>query len=181
MHFSSDNLALIIKAYAFAARCHAGQRRKGCDHEPYINHLTDVAEKLWEIGAVRDVTVIAAGILHDTIEDTELTEEQLAVEFNVDIAAIVMEVTDDMSLPNAERKRLQIEHASSLSPRARLVKIADKISNIEDVISNPPVGWDDKRKRAYIEWGHAVVGKIRGTNDGLERWFDEVCAVRDGL
>jgi len=177
-----SDVSLLLKALDFAAEKHRDQRRKGGEASPYINHLIDTARLLWRIGKVRDITVMAAAILHDTVEDTETTVELLETEFGGEIAGIVLEVTDDKTLPNDARKRLQVEHAPGLSHRARLVKIADKISNITDILESPPAGWTRKRRLDYIEWAEAVVNRIRGTNLPLERYFDELCArVRDEL
>ncbi len=174
MTCSPGDPGVLVRAYAFAAECHRDQRRKGSDSQPYINHLTDVARILWAIGGIHDIATIAAGILHDTIEDTKLTEEDLAKEFGAEIAAIVMELTDDMTLPGDERKRCQVEHADSLSAPAGRIKIADKISNIEDVIANPPTDWSIARRKAYVEWGKAVVDRIPKTGGTLEGYFDSL-------
>jgi guanosine-3',5'-bis(diphosphate) 3'-pyrophosphohydrolase len=119
------------------------------------------------------VEVLVAAILHDTVEDTETTTEELAREFGPRIAAIVAEVTDDKSLPKPERKRLQVERAPHSSPQARLVKLADKICNLRDVAAGPPAHWPLERRRGYFEWARAVIDGLRGTHAGLERLFDE--------
>ena len=165
---------MILDAFRHAARQHNGQLRKGKDASPYINHLIDVAHILWEIGGVRDVEVIVAGILHDTVEDSDTTEEGIARDFGPGIASVVMEVTDDRSLVKRERKRLQIEHAASLSYNAKLVKLADKISNVSDMIEHPPAKWSAKRLHEYIDWGEKVIDRLRGTNAALEHHFDTI-------
>jgi guanosine-3',5'-bis(diphosphate) 3'-pyrophosphohydrolase len=132
-----------------------------------------VAETLTRHG-VTDPVVIQAALLHDTVEDTETTREELEREFGNAVSAVVMEVTDDKSLPKAERKRLQIEHAPGISVAAKLVKLADKICNARDVSENPPADWSVDRRREYLEWTRAVVAGCRGVNDGLERAFDEL-------
>ncbi|HEX9962388.1 MAG TPA: HD domain-containing protein, partial [Pyrinomonadaceae bacterium] len=109
-----------------------------------------------------------------TIEDTETTKEKITELFGEKVCGLVLEVTDDRSLPKAERKQLQIEHAPHLSTGAKLVKLADKISNINDIINNPPHDWSMERKREYIEWGEKVVNGLRGTNAELEKRFDEL-------
>jgi len=172
---AAADFSLVFKALAFSAGRHRDQRRKGGEASPYINHLIDVAERLWVTGGVRDIPTIAAAILHDTVEDTETTEEEIAAVFGEEISAVVMELTDDKSLPDDERKRRQVEHAAGLSFPARLIKIADKSSNIADILASPPVSWSPGRRRRYIEWGREVVDEIRGTNDALERAFDELC------
>ena len=125
----------------------------------------------------RDVTGLAtliAAVLHDTVEDTETTPEEIEALFGPEVEVLVAEMTDDKSLPKAERKRLQIEHAPGLSSHAKEIKIADKISNILGITHNPPAGWSPKRKREYLEWADEVVDGCRGVNQGLDRWFDEV-------
>jgi len=124
-------LRLVSEAADFAARRHTGQQRKGRGNEPYVNHLAEVANLLSIATEETDAELVAAGWLHDTIEDTETTADELMREFGKAIASVVMEVTDDKNLPKAERKRLQIVHAGNATRRARLVKLADKTCNLE--------------------------------------------------
>jgi guanosine-3',5'-bis(diphosphate) 3'-pyrophosphohydrolase len=170
----SDTTGLFFSALSFAAGKHSGQLRKGGAGTPYINHLISVADLLWNTGGIRDADTIIAGILHDTLEDTETSEEEIGTRFGIHTAQIVHEVTDNMLLTTVERRQYQVEHASSLSPEARLVKIADKISNIVDIIDNPPTGWSDTDRIAYVRWGKDVIDRIRGTNSELETAFDNV-------
>lgn len=127
---------------------------------------------LANIGGVTNIDILMAAILHDTVEDCGVTGEELRLMFGDTVADYVLEVTDDKSLPKAERKRLQIEHAPHLSQGAKVIKLADKISNINDVTNNPPANWDLERRRAYIEWAFAVVAGLRGVNEPLESHFD---------
>jgi guanosine-3',5'-bis(diphosphate) 3'-pyrophosphohydrolase len=171
-------LALLLKALAFAAHKHRDQRRKDADASPYINHPIALADVLVNEGGVADVEVICAALLHDTVEDTATTPEELASEFGARIARIVAEVTDDKHLAKAERKRLQIEHAPHLSGEAKLVKLADKICNLRDVAERPPAGWDLQRRRDYFEWAKRVIDGLRGTHPRLEAAFDAAYARR---
>src|SRR5215472_15145517 len=163
---------LLIDALAFAADKHRRQRRKDPDASPYINHPIALARVLSVEGRVRDVKVLAAAVLHDTLEDTEATYDELHERFGQTIAAVVREVTDDKTLSAAERKRLQIEHAGQLSRRARLVKLADKICNLHDMIHSPPTDWSLERRREYFDWARAVVDPMRGVHPELEALFD---------
>jgi guanosine-3',5'-bis(diphosphate) 3'-pyrophosphohydrolase len=165
-------LALLFKALAFAAHKHRDQRRKDAEASPYINHPIALADVLVNEGAVTDEEVLCAALLHDTVEDTDTTHEELAEAFGPRIARIVAEVTDDKNLPKAERKRLQVEHAATISREAKLVKLADKICNVRDVVTRPPAKWDLQRRREYFEWAKAVVDGMRGTNARLETAFD---------
>ena len=169
---------LLIDALAFAADKHRRQRRKDPEASPYINHPISLARVLSVEGRVRDVKVLAAAVLHDTLEDTETTYEELHERFGQTIAAVVREVTDDKTLSAPERKRLQIEHAEALSRRARLVKLADKTCNLRDLITNPPREWGLQRRRDYFDWAKKVVDRIRGTDKKLERAFDDAYAGR---
>lgn len=170
-------MKLLVKALAFAAGKHRNQRRKDPDASPYINHPIALANVLANEAGVDDERVLIAAILHDTLEDTETTEQELAREFGQEIALIVLEVTDDKSLPKAERKQLQVEHAPAISHRAKLVKLADKICNLRDIAASPPAGWSIGRKQEYFDWAKAVVEGLRGAHPELERLFDE--AYRD--
>jgi guanosine-3',5'-bis(diphosphate) 3'-pyrophosphohydrolase len=168
-----DDVATLIKAADFAAFKHRRQRRKDAEASPYINHPLALARVLKLEAGVGDLEVLVAAILHDTVEDTETTTEELAREFGPRIAAIVAEVTDDKSLPKPDRKRLQVERAPHSSPQARLVKLADKICNLRDVSTAPPAHWPLERRRGYFEWAKAVIDGVRGTHSELERLFDE--------
>jgi len=168
-----DPHALLLEAVAFAADKHRNQRRKDAEASPYINHPIALASLLKREG-VDDVAVLCAALLHDTIEDTNTTADELRVHFGEIITSVVLEVTDDQSLAKAERKRLQVEHAHALSERAKLVKLADKICNVYDMVAAPPAKWPLERKTQYLQWAKDVVDRLRGTHAGLEATFDEV-------
>ena len=176
MSDDSNGLVSVLRAARFTADAHRNQRRKDADATPYINHPLALAECLVSEGGVTDPVVLCAALLHDTVEDCGVTRDELAQRFGEAVAAIVMEVTDDKALPKAERKRLQIEHAGTASPAARLVKLADKIANLRDLAASPPQDWDAERIRAYFHWAAAVVAKLRGTNVALEAAFDAACS-----
>ena len=171
-------LAQLLKALAFAAHKHRDQRRKDAEASPYINHPIALADVLVNEGGVSDVEVICAALLHDTVEDTATTHEELTNAFGSRIARIVAEVTDDKSLAKEERKRLQIEHAPALSHEAKLVKLADKICNLRDVAHRPPAHWDLARRREYFEWAKKVVDGVRGAHPRLEAAFDAAYSKR---
>lgn len=157
----------IIEAVHFAAQKHTGQKRKGAQGEPYINHPIHVAQILHSIGGVSNPDILSAAILHDTLEDTDTSESELEEKFGKTILELVKEVTDDKSLAKQKRKQLQIEHAPHLSEGATLIKIADKISNITDITTSPPKDWDTTRKQDYLNWGQAVVEKCKEVNRPL--------------
>ena len=117
-------------------------------------------------------------MLHDTIEDTETTADELRALFGDQVASVVLEVTDDKSLDKAQRKQLQIEHAAHCSPQAKLVKLADKICNLRDLLTSPPADWSAERKQAYFDWAAAVVAGLRGVHPGLEAVFNGLQARR---
>jgi (p)ppGpp synthase/HD superfamily hydrolase len=169
---TENPVLLFARALDFAARKHMHQRRKGELAEPYVNHLSDVARLLAEASGGDDVTVVIAGLLHDTIEDTDTTFAELAKEFGSEVAELVGEVTDDKTLPKAERKRLQVETAPHKSLRARMIKLADKTSNLHSMIASPPKDWSLERRRDYIEWATQVAAGCSGVNAYLEQQFD---------
>ncbi len=166
-----NNTILLMKAVRFAAIKHTDQRRKGERQEPYFNHLAEVAHILAEHTGGQDAVLIAAGLLHDTLEDTDTTYEELTKEFGEDVANLVREVTDDKSLPKAERKRLQIENAPHKSPRAKMIKIADKISNLKSILHSPPPDWSQERKKEYFDWAAKVVRGCQETCTTLDTLF----------
>jgi GTP diphosphokinase / guanosine-3',5'-bis(diphosphate) 3'-diphosphatase len=171
-------IGLTLKAIEFASRKHRDQRRKDAAQSPYINHSIALAEVLWFEGRVRDAKTIAAAILHDTIEDTETTPEELRGAFGAEVASVVEEVTDVKWLAKTSRKKLQVARASRASRKARLVKLADKISNLRDILAGPPANWTLERKREYFDWAKLVVDQVRGTNKLLERRFDQIYGER---
>lgn len=162
----------ILEALQFAAQKHRDQRRKDIEASPYINHPIALANVLWREAGVHEADVICAALLHDTVEDTNTTREELIERFGKKIAALVMEVTDDKTLRKPERKRLQIEHAAHISRKAKLVKLADKISNLRDVAASPPKDWPLKRRQEYFDWAKQVVDGMRGVHPKLEQLFD---------
>lgn len=170
--YNASKVELMLLAAEFAARKHRNQRRKDREATPYINHPLALARLLWVEGRIRDPRVIAAALLHDTIEDTRTTRAELVRSFGRGVAGIVAEVTDNKRLHKKTRKRLQIEHALHLSREAKLVKLADKTCNLRDVAKSPPAEWSLKRKREYFDWSAAVVEGCRGTNRRLETAFD---------
>ena len=174
----TGDLALLLKALAFAAHKHRDQRRKDAEASPYINHPIALADVLVNEGGVADTEVLSAALLHDTVEDTDTTPEELERVFGRRIARIVAEVTDDKNLPKAERKRLQVEHAATISAEAKLVKLADKICNLRDVAERPPASWDLARRIEYFDWAKSVVDRLRGAHPRLEKAFDAAYAKR---
>jgi len=178
MSISEEDLKRLLKALSFAAHKHRDQRRKDVESSPYINHPISLANILCNEGHVTDVNVICAALLHDTVEDTDTTPEELEREFGKEITGIVMDVTDDKTLEKGERKRRQIEHAAHISDQAKLVKLADKICNLRDVASNPPTDWDMQRRQDYFDWAMAVIDRLRGVHGPMEAIFDEVYEKR---
>jgi guanosine-3',5'-bis(diphosphate) 3'-pyrophosphohydrolase len=163
----------VLKAADAAARWHVGQRRKGAAQEPYINHLLEVASLVAQATDASDPAIIVAALLHDTVEDAGVTSEMIASQFGQHVADIVLEVTDDKSLPKAERKRLQVEHAPHKSREAKLIKLADKISNVRAIADSPAPDWSVERRLEYVEWAKQVVAGVRGTSPWLEEQFDK--------
>jgi guanosine-3',5'-bis(diphosphate) 3'-pyrophosphohydrolase len=171
------NSLLVLQAIGFAARKHKDQRRKDEEASPYINHPVAVALLLAEIGGVMDPEILAAAILHDTLEDTETTPDELEAKFGQRVRRIVEEVTDDKSLPKKVRKQRQIDHAQGLSPDAVLIKLGDKTANVLDVTHSPPKDWPIERKREYLDWAESVVNACPKVNPAMEQNFDRVLAA----
>ena len=164
----------ILKATAYAAHQHRAQRRKDAEASPYINHPVQVAHILSSAG-IDDPVVLAAALLHDTIEDTTTTADDLRALFGDEVAAVVLEVTDDKSLPKDRRKAMQVEHAPHLSRNAALVKLADKIANLTDLLESPP-DWPVQRKAAYFAWAATVVESLPVQHPSLRARFDALLA-----
>lgn len=172
----------LLRALAFAAEKHRDQRRKDADASPYINHPISVATVLCVEAGVADEPTLIAAILHDTVEDTATSLEELERSFGAEVAALVAELTDDKTLPRDERKRRQVEHVRHASPKAKRLKMADKISNVRDILNTPPATWSDERRIEYIEWAEQVAAGCRGVEPGLDALFDRLVAqARDQL
>jgi guanosine-3',5'-bis(diphosphate) 3'-pyrophosphohydrolase len=171
-----DDFGKILQALQFASRKHRDQRRKGGQHAPYINHPIDVTEILWRGGKVRDVVTLLGALLHDTIEDTDTSPDEIRELFGEEVMSVVLEVTDDKSLPKAERKRLQVVSAPRKSARARQIKLADKISNVTEITNDPPVDWSLERRKEYLDWTERVINGLRGQNPELEALYDQALA-----
>ncbi|WP_050628285.1 HD domain-containing protein [Bradyrhizobium viridifuturi] len=167
-------IRLISEAADLAARRHNGMARKGRGNEPYINHLAEVANLLAIATDGTDAELVAAGWLHDTMEDTDTTREELSARFSDRVASLVIECTDDMSLPKAERRRLQVVDAPKKSADAKLIKIADKISNIGARIQSDPTTEERDDLVDYTDWAEQVVVGCRGGNSWLDTKFDDV-------
>ncbi len=172
---NETELQLVMRAAFYASGCHRTQLRKD-GRTPYIHHPLEVANLLARHGA--DVTTIVAGLLHDVVEDTEATLDDIAREFGEEVASLVAEVTDDKSLDKMRRKQLQIEHAPHCSHRAKLIKLADKACNLGNMAHAVPQGWSRQRIEEYFNWADAVVAGLRGAHPGLEACYDE--AARQG-
>jgi (p)ppGpp synthase/HD superfamily hydrolase len=168
----------LTRAYHFAAQKHVGQRRKGEAAEPYVNHLAEVAE-LAAQATDGDLDIVIAAILHDTVEDTDTTLEELAAAFGPRIAGLVAEVTDDKSLPKQARKDLQVEHAAHASRGAQIIKLADKTSNLRSLAVSPPSDWSRERRDDYVAWARRVVAGCRDANVWLAEQFDAAAQALD--
>ncbi len=175
MENATNTPATLLRAAGFAARVHTTHKRKGASGEPYVNHVIEVAAILAEHGAPEEA--ILAGLLHDTVEDSDndpdpITHERLVAEFGEAVARIVAEATDDKSLPKETRKALQVRHAAGKSEAAKMLKLADKISNLRAIMASPPASWEHARRVEYVGWAGRVAVGLKGANPALDALFD---------
>uniref|UniRef100_A0A0M3IFB7 Guanosine-3',5'-bis(diphosphate) 3'-pyrophosphohydrolase MESH1 n=1 Tax=Ascaris lumbricoides TaxID=6252 RepID=A0A0M3IFB7_ASCLU len=183
------DVAKIMKAADLAARRHRHQRRRDPAQTPFINHPIGVAYILTNEAKVYDTVTIVAAILHDIIEDTKTTYDEIKEMFGHEVQffefifskvfTIVSECTIDKSLSRDARKKAQIENASKLSHKAKLVELADKLYNMRDIERVMPVGWNGRHKKEYFKWAKAYVAKMKGTNEALEMAIDDVDKLLD--
>ena len=164
----SETTGQLLEAIRFSAEKHRNQRRKDSEQSPYINHPIEVTQLLWEVGGVRDIDVLLAAVLHDTVEDTDTRPEEIRERFGVQVLSFVMEVTDDKSLPKAKRKRLQIENAAHKSYGAKLIKLADKSCNVRNLVTMPPKDWSLERRQEYLVVDRE--GCRRAARHAMQRW-----------
>lgn len=168
---SGADLGLVLNAARFAAERHANQRRKGRDQEPYVNHVIEVAAHLAHSSRADDGILLAAGFLHDTVEDTETSPAELRALFGPEVASVVAEVTDDKLLRKEERKRLQVDGITHKSRRAQFLSVADKIANVASIVRSPPMDWTRRRMAEYGDWSESVVVQVRGLDPYLDDTF----------
>lgn len=170
----------LIETALFASIKHKDQVRK--TGGAYISHPLSVSARLAAAG-VTDLEVLQAAMLHDTVEDTETTLGEIEEQFGATVACYVGEVTDDKSLTKDQRKRLQVEHAKTASDGAFMIKMADAIDNLSDLLETPPPDWGKDRVKGYFVWKKAVFGARQGLNASLEadlrRLFDSVIDESD--
>ncbi len=170
--------ARLLDAIHFAAQRHRDQRRKDREASPYINHPVALAQLLAVHIGIDDHDVLIAAILHDTVEDTETTLDELRERFGETVAGIVDEVTDDKALLKHQRKALQVERAPHKSPGAALVKLADKICNLRDIANSPPADWSLQRRREYFDWAKQVIDGLPPVSAPLAALFEQAYARR---
>lgn len=163
----------VLKAADAAARWHVHQRRKGAAQEPYVNHLLEVAMLVAEATDGKDPNLVIAALLHDAMEDQEVPRAIIADTFGEDVAALVAEVTDDKGLAKQDRKRAQVEHSAKKSQRAKILKLADKTSNLRTIAASAPPDWSVKRRLEYVAWAGDVAKGLRGASAWLEQEFEQ--------
>lgn len=171
---STENLSKLLNAINYAIKNHGLQTRKSDETTPYVTHCISVASYLTSIAGITDIEVIMAAVLHDVVEDTDAKYKEIECLFGKRVASIVAQVSDDRLLSKVERKKLQVRNAPTKCYEAKLVKLADKLHNLSDLLQNPPHGWSPDIIRGYFVWSHAVVAGLRGTNSPLEEELDKV-------
>jgi (p)ppGpp synthase/HD superfamily hydrolase len=164
---SEEEVHRILNATEFAAGRHQNQARRNKEHTPYIVHPLHVAHHLLMTGHIYDADILMAALLHDTIEDTETTLDELRSHFGYKVQHLVDELTDDKQLKKEERKRIQIQKASDISLEAALIMLADKLSNLSDILESPPIGWDEERTTHYFLWAQEVIKNLPPVNPFL--------------
>jgi guanosine-3',5'-bis(diphosphate) 3'-pyrophosphohydrolase len=174
---SEKDAARILDAVVFSAEKHRHETRKNPEETPYIVHPIGVSYTLATLGQVYDADVLIGALLHDTVEDTETTFEEIKARFGNGVEGYVREVTDDKSLPKEERKRLQIENAHHKSSGAALIKLSDKLYNLNDLTLNPPDDWSQERIDQYFLCAKQVVDRLPAANTDLKHAVDALIAA----
>lgn len=172
----TQQVGQLLQALAFAAEKHRDQRRKDQVATPYINHPISLVYILWHEAGISDPTVLIGALLHDTVEDTDTCLEDLSALFGEEVERIVAQLTDNKALPRAVRKQQQVDHAAQVDDQAKLIKLADKIHNLRDLVKSPPLSWTQQRRWEYCAWSKQVVDQLRGVHATLEALFDDIFA-----
>jgi (p)ppGpp synthase/HD superfamily hydrolase len=168
----------LFDAICFASHKHRFQKRKNADATPYIDHPLNVMRLVHDVGGISDQAILQAAVLHDTVEDTKTTLQEIEDVFGAAVAGIVLECTDDKTLTKEQRKLLQIKNAPHKSKAAKIVKLADKCHNLSSLLDDAPTTWDKERIQNYFSWARRVIEGCRGANAGLEKYFDNLCHPR---
>lgn len=171
-------MSKLAQAIHYASGQHIGQLRKNAAADPYIVHPFEVMNVL-RMCDVLDVDTLCGAILHDTVEDTGSTPEDIEKLFGTKVREIVMECSDDKSLDKVTRKKLQIEHSKNISREAKLVKLSDKYSNIKGLLTEPPATWSHDEIMGYVRWGFVVCQNLYGQNEKLDTLMKNIfCSFR---
>lgn len=178
MSLDAHSVHRLLEALRCAADWHRNDRRKGPAAAPYINHPIVVAEQLAAQGLGEDVELLMAAVLHDVIEDTEATFEEVSRAFGSRVANIVQEVSDDKSLEKEVRRKRVVDTIGGKSREARLIKLSDLVANVHDIVDHPPQ-WSLERKLNYLGWAERVAAAVAGTHAGLEaQLVEKIAATR---
>jgi len=165
-------LQAVLKTAFFAATKHSNQKRKNKAGSPYINHPIEVALLIATVAGVTNIEILQAALLHDTVEDTDTTFDEIEKHFGKVVRDIVVEVTDPKGLTKLGRKKYQLEF--NFSPAAQLIKMADKLNNLSDMLVEAPPAWDLLGIQGYTVWGKKVVDRFKGANKGLDKALAEM-------
>ena len=157
----------LLQTLYFAAKAHKSQKRKGDGGVPYINHLIEVATLLSLEAGVTDIEVLQAAVLHDVLEDTPVTLDELNDVFGERVAGLIEAVTDDKSLSLEQRRQKQVDMISCASPEVKLIKLADHCSNIVCI----PDTWVANRVEQYKMWSFEVASKCFSISDRLAKIY----------
>jgi guanosine-3',5'-bis(diphosphate) 3'-pyrophosphohydrolase len=170
----ADEVRLIYDAIDFAAEKHRLQMRKNKEKTPYISHPLGVAQYVMHFGEIQDTAIIIGALLHDTVEDTQTTYEEIEQRFGKQVASYVHEVSDNKKLDFSERKRQQLIDAPKKTKGAAQIKLADKLYNLQDLLHNTPEGWSRIRVERYYQWAQSVVDRLPPGNQALRSEIDSV-------
>jgi len=164
-----SNRAIVFEALDFAARRHRDQRRKGPGGAPYVNHLIEVVRLLSVVAGVEDPEVLAAGALHDVLEDTKTQPEELTEHFGSRVTNLVRSLTDDRTLSRETRRAITLKHLSIAEEIVRLIKLADLTSNVAEL----PSDWDHERRQTYLDWSARAAQLCFGQSEALDRLYQQ--------
>jgi len=159
----------VLGAAIFATEKHKSQVRSNEKKTPYIIHPIEVADLVMKIGHVYDKDVLITALLHDVMDDTQTTYEQITSLYGTKVSSYLEEMTSKQGLSLKEQKKQQIMQAFRQNPSVAIIKLSDKLSNLKTLATSPPPSWSRDRIDQYFQWAQTVIENLPESNQLLKK------------